>query len=402
MNAHDEFPRVSALRDSGKLLSAFQSNPVFAKMRTDPDALDFTLGNPNEMTIVEYAEALQKWAVPQHERWYGYSTSIPEAQQAAAEGLARWTGVPFQSHHLVMTNGGFGAISAAFKAVASPGDEVIFNRPPWFSYEPMLCESGLVPVKAPLDPETFDLDVDAIREVITPNTRIVIVNTPHNPTGKIYQPSTLNRLAAMLEEESRRIGRTIYLLSDEPYNRIVFDGARFHTPAAYYPDTLVAYSYGKTLLTPGQRIGYLAMSPLMPNHEQIRGNILTVLTWSGYAYPSTLLQRAVPDLENLSIDIGHVQRKRDRLIGSLREMGYDVHIPEATLWLLPRSPWRDDIAFAEKLTEYHVFVMPGTVCEIPGYLRISLTASDEMIERSLPGFRAAIEFARSQGSILAH
>jgi aspartate aminotransferase len=398
MISSDEFPRVRELAEAGYRILDFSQNSTFARRMHDPDILDFTLGNPNEMPIDGYAEVMKTWAVPQHERWYAYSTSLPAAQAAAANSLASYTGVPFESHHLVMTNGGFGAISTAFKAVTSPGDEVIFCRPPWFAYEIMIREASLTPVKVSLEPVTFDLDIEAIRAAITAKTRLIVINTPHNPTGKIYQAATLERLAALLHEESQRIGRTIYLLSDEVYNRIVFDGREFHTPAAWYPHTLVAYSYGKTQLTPGQRIGYLALAPSMPNHAEIRRNIQTVLLATGYAFPSTLLQHAVPDLEKLCIDLEEVQKRRDRFVTALREMGYELHTPEATLWLLPRSPWRDDVAFTEKLAEHDIFVVPGTVCEIPGFIRISLTGTDEMIDRALPGFRAALEFAQSHSS----
>ena len=157
-----------------------------------------------------------------------------------------------------LTTGGFAAISTALKIVGDPGDEVVYSLPPWFLYEPIVLEAGMVPVKVSIDRETLDLDLDAIAAAITPRTRIVIVNSPNNPTGRIYPPATLERLAAILDEASERNGRRIFLISDEPYNRIVYDGARFRSPVEFYPWSFLAYSYGKTLLSPGERIGYLA------------------------------------------------------------------------------------------------------------------------------------------------
>ena len=160
-----------------------------------------------------------------------------------------------QLEDILFTTGGFTALTVGMKLVADPGDDIIFSLPPWFCYEALSIEAGLAPVKVRVDPETLDLDVDAIEAAITPRTRVVIVNSPNNPTGRIYSPQILTGLAAVLEEASIRHQRRIFILSDEPYNRIIFDETRFHTPAEYYPDTLIAYSYGKTLHAPGQRIG---------------------------------------------------------------------------------------------------------------------------------------------------
>src|SRR5262249_16863895 len=214
-----------------------------------------------------------------------------------------------------------------------------------------------------------------------------------NPTGKIYPPETLARLARLLTEASARIGHTIYLLSDEAYSRILYDGRDFHSPSSYYPNTFLLYTYGKTLLTPGQRLGYIALPPSMPERELIRPALTVSQLVTGYAYPNALLQHALPDLERLSIDVAQLQRRRDRMVGALREMGYDLHSPEATFYLLPRAPLADDLTFIELLAEFDIFCLPGIVVELPGYFRISLTANDEMVERALPGFAAARERA---------
>src|SRR4029079_12226514 len=246
---------------------------------------------------------------------------------------------------------------------------------------------------------TFDLDLDAIAAAITPRTRAIIINSPNNPTGVIYQPETLKQLAEILSLASQRNGRPIYLLSDEAYSRIIFDDRSYASPTAFYSYSFLIYTYGKTLLTPGQRIGYVALAPTMPDRESVRMAVLLAQVFTGYAFPNALLQRALPDLEGLSIDIAHLQRKRDRLVAALREMGYEVNLPEGTFYLLVRSPWQDDVAFAEKLAEHDILVLPGAVVELPGYFRISWTANDEMIERALPGFQAALAQAKAAAAI---
>jgi aspartate aminotransferase len=181
------------------------------------------------------------------------------------------------------------------------------------------------------------------------------------------------------------------LLSDEAYSRIIYDHRRYDSPTAFYANSFLLYTYGKTLLAPGQRMGYIALPPMMPSRELMRNALFVSQLVTGYAFPNALLQRALPDLEELSIDMAHLQRKRDRMVTALHVMGYEVHVPEGTFYLLPRSPLPDDWAFVESLASRDVFCLPGCVVELPGYFRISLTASDEMIERALPRFAVAWE-----------
>jgi aspartate aminotransferase len=281
----------------------------------------------------------------------------------------------------------------ALHALIDPGDEVIFLSPPWFFYEALIMSSGAVPVRVKLQPPAFDLDVEAIEAAITDRTRAIVVNSPNNPTGRIYPPSELKRLAQVLTRASERSGRTIYLLSDEAYSRIVYDGREFCSPTEFYSHGLVLYTYGKTLLTPGQRMGYIALPPTMPDREQLRPALFLAQMMLGYAFPNALLQHALPDLEPLSIDVAHLQRKRDRMVKMLRGVGYEVNVPEGTFYLLVRSPLEDDVAFIERLAEHNVFCLPGRAFELPGYFRISLTANDDMIERAAKGFAAAFVVA---------
>jgi aspartate aminotransferase len=368
-------------------------NSFYTGWRGQPGVCDFSFGNPHEMPLPGLVDALQRWAVPQDKDWFAYKQSEPSAREVVAASLREWRNLDFEPDDIAMTTGGFGALAAAIFTLIEPGDEVIYSLPPWFFYEPMVLAMGGEPVKVKVRASDFDLDLEAIEAAIGPRTRIVIVNTPNNPTGRVYPPETLNRLGDILSAASRRIGRTIYLLSDEPYSRLVFDGRPFHSPAAHYPETLIAYSYGKVLLAPGQRLGWLAMPPSVTDRERLRSLFRIAQTSLGWLFPSALMQHAIGDLDKLSINLDQLQRKRDQLISALRDMGYEVHVPEGTFYLLPRSPIGDDEAFTEMLAAEKVFVLPGTLCEIPGYFRISLTANEEMIEQSLPRFARTIEKA---------
>jgi aspartate aminotransferase len=229
---------------------------------------------------------------------------------------------------------------------------------------------------------------------------VVIVNTPNNPTGRIYPESTLRALADLLDEASARHGRRIYLISDEPYNRLVFDGATFVSPAQFYPFTLLCYSYGKTLLSPGQRLGYLALPPSMPQDvvDAVIEAVESVQIAAGWLFPNNVMQYATPRLEELGIDVGHLQAKRDRMVEGLRAAGYRVEVPEATFYLFPHSPVPDDEAFVRLLADLGVLVMPGRIFETPGFFRICLTATMETIEASLPRFETALGRATGAAS----
>jgi len=218
-------------------------------------------------------------------------------------------------------------------------------------------------VRARLDPTRFDLDLDAIDAAIGPRTGMVIVNSPHNPTGRVYSRSELEALADLLERASARIGRRIFLLSDEPYRRIRFDGIGFTSPAAVYPWTLIDYSYGKVLLAPGQRLGYLAVSPLMPEPERaaLRGAMFSTQMALGWTFPNAVMQYAVPDLEHLSIDMSALTRRRDRVLSELEPLGYEFAPPEGTFYLFGKAPGGDDTAFFNALADRDVFVMPGAI-----------------------------------------
>ncbi|MFC9335615.1 aminotransferase class I/II-fold pyridoxal phosphate-dependent enzyme [Arthrobacter sp. NPDC057009] len=378
---------------SSRRFAEYMSRSTYSRRKHLPGVCDFTFGNPHQMPQESYVGALRDALHPHDDQWFAYKTNEVDAREAAADSLSRLLEVPFEAEDLYLTTGGFTAIALALKSVADPGDEVIYSLPPWFLNEPLAVEAGLVPVKVRIDLETFDLDLAAIEAAITERTRVVIINSPHNPTGRIYPPELLRQLATILDEASARIGRRIYLVSDEAYNRIVFDGARFHSPTEYYPYTLLAYSYGKTLLAPGQRIGYLALPPSMPDRKELGTAIESMQVAMGWIYPNAVLQHALPRLETATIDVGQLQQKRDRLVQELGGMGYRLRPAEGTFYLFVQSPIDDDEAFAEALSQEDVFVLPGVLFETPGFFRISLTASEDMVERSLPHFRAAIERA---------
>lgn len=383
-----ELRSIDRLRASIAPFMAFFNGP-FAKLNKNPEIANFAVGNPQEFPLPAYVDALRKQLEPRRRDWFAYKDSEPKSRIAVARGLTARTGMAWDPADVAMTNGGFAALAVAMRAVVEPGDEVIFLSPPWFFYEFLILAGGGVPVRVKLAPPSFEPDMAEIAAAITPRTRAIIFNSPHNPSGRVYPLNTLAALGRTLEEASARIDHPIYLISDEPYNRILFDGIAFHSPAEAYPNTLITYSYGKQLLAPGQRIGYLTVPPTMPGREAFRDTVFVAQLAMGYAFPNALLQHAIEDLEKISIDLPAMQRRRDRLVAALREIGYEATMPEGTFYVMARAPISDDTAFCELLARHRVLVLPGSTFEVPGWFRISLTASDEMVEQGIPGFAAA-------------
>lgn len=375
----------------------FERSPYGRRDVDDPENCDFVFGNPHEMPLEGFVSALQRHLTPQNQEWFAYKLSEPRSQEIVAASLSEQRGVSFRPEDILMTNGAFAAIAVSLCTLLEQGDEVIYLSPPWFFYEPMIYAYGGVPVRVAIDRETLDIDLAAVEAAISPRTRAIIVNSPHNPTGKIYPRSTLDALGSLLQQASQRHGRPIYLLSDEAYSRILFDGNAFHSPTESYSHSLLLYTYGKTLLTPGQRIGYIALPPTMPGRDELCAALMAGQMAVGFAFPNALLQHSLADLERLSIDLSALQRRRDRMVTSLREIGYSMRVPEATFYLMVDSPDPDDEAFADLLGEQKIYVLPGTIVELPGTFRLSLTANDEMVERSLSGFAAAFAASRAAG-----
>ncbi len=327
------------------------------------EACDFALGNPQTLALPGFVDALRNATMPQNPAWFAYKMSEPSSRDVVRAALARLTGLDYPPENIFMTNGATGALLVTMTALTEAGDEVIFNKPPWFFYEGMVWMAGGTPVGVDVRPDSFDLDVDAIGRAIT-----------------------ARRLARVLTDASRRFGKPIYLISDEAYRQIVFDGRTFESPVNFYKNSIMIYTYGKTLLTPGERIGYMALSPTMDDLEAVRTVMLSTQILSGWAMTSAIAQHALAEIDRLSLDITDLARRRDRLVNGLRACGYDVMRPEGAFYVTPRAPIADDVAFCDMLAREGVLCLPGSVVYLPGYIRASITASDAMIDRALPVF----------------
>jgi aspartate aminotransferase len=386
--------RTERLRASIANFLTFFEGPYDA-LQNQPDVANFAVGNPQERAMPAYVDAIRTHLEPQNKDWFAYKLSEPNARATVARSMSNVTGLEWDDEDVHMTHGGFAALAVSFRTLLQDGDEAIYLSPPWFFYEHLILAAGGLPVSVPFEMPDCDLDVTAIERAITPRTRVVVLNSPHNPSGRIVPLDDLRALADMLTRASDRNGSPIYLVSDEPYRRIVFDGREFHSPAEVYPNTIVTYSYGKQLLAPGMRIGYITWPPTMDraDRERLRDDVSINQMASGWAFPNADLQHAIEELEPMCVDLGALERRRDRVVSALRATGYEATSPEATFYVMARSPIADDVRFAALLNERRVLVLPGSIVNAPGWFRISLTASDEMVDRGLPGFDDAYRTA---------
>lgn len=380
--------RMAGYRDSLPFYAWYAGSP-YLERQGQPGVVDLLFGNPHELPMPAYVEALRRHAEPQDPGWFAYMFSLPAAAETVARDLSAHTAMAWRPEDVVMTTGGWGAIALAVRMLTQPGDEVLYFDPPWFFYEVIIRGAEAVPVALRLDAPRFSPDPDRLAAAITPRTRAVLLNTPHNPSGRVLDAAELAAVAEVLRDASRRFGHPIWLLSDEAYRRIVFDGRRAPSPAEHHDHTLVLYSYGKQLLAPMQRIGYLAISPRVPEPEPLREAAVLTTFVNAFSFPNALLQRALPDIAGLCVDLGALQRRRDRLVPALADLGYEPTLPEGTFYIMARSPDPDDAAFVARLAADDTFVLPGSTVATPGWFRISLTGSDQMVEAAIPRFAAA-------------
>ena len=349
---------------------------------------DFSLGNPNAEPPAAFRETLSGLIRAEVDHRYMPNAGYPEVRKKTAEYVSREQEVSVGAEQIIMTCGAGGAMNVALKAVLNPNDEVLVSTPCFVEYGFYADNHGGKLVQVPSLP-SFDLDIQALASRINPSTAAVIINSPNNPTGRVYPEQNLCELGAMLNEKSMETGRAIYLISDEPYRKIVFDGINVPSVLKAYGNSIVATSYSKDLSIPGERIGFLAVHPEIDDRENLVGGMVLCNRILGFVNAPALMQRAVAQLQGISVDPSVYQRKRDRLCSALSEIGYQFEKPEGTFYLFPLAPGGDDIAVVDALQKELILTVPGSGFAGPGYFRIAFCVEDAVIEGSLDGFARA-------------
>lgn len=385
--------RIAAYQAKGSWIrKLFEEGAQMAADGTGRPVYDFSLGNPELEPPAEFLAALREIVACDEAGTHRYmcNAGYPETREAVARSLARDHGLPFEADCVTMTVGAGGAINVALKALLDPGEEVIAVAPYFVEYRFYTENHGgqLVEAKAAAD---FDLDVDAIEACLTERTRVVIITNPNNPTGVVYPQSTLDALGAMLRRRSAGRERPIFLIDDAPYRKLVFDLDRCTSAFAAYENTLMGTSHSKDLGLPGERIGFLAVSPRLEGWQRLSKAACFANRTLGFVNAPALMQRVAARLQDVTIDLDWYRRKRDRLYGALTDMGYEMPFPGGAFYMFPKAPGGDDIAFINRLKELRVLVVPGSGFGTPGYFRISYCCRDEKIEGALGAFAEAIK-----------
>ncbi len=351
---------------------------------------DFSLGNPDVEPPAAFQRALREVVDSSVPLKHGYmpNAGYPETRTRVAEQVSREQGVSVDGQHVVMSCGASGGLNAALKAILNPGDEVLGTIPCFMEYASYVDNHGGRLVLAPSRPD-FDLDVSGLESRITARTAAVLVNSPNNPTGRIYPRRTLEELADMLLSAGRKTGRTIYLIADEPYRKLAYDGIEVPGIMSLYPHSVVISSHSKDLSLPGERIGHAAVNPRAEDAKRLVDGIILATRILGYVNAPALMQRTVAKIQGLSVDIDVYRQKRDLFCSALRSMGYQFHTPQGAFYIFPRAPGGDDLAFVQALQEELILVVPGRGFSLPGYFRIAYCVDTAFIERSLEGFRKA-------------
>jgi aspartate aminotransferase len=369
---------------------------VAAELKTqhgEENIFDFTLGNPIEEPPPKFKEALRDIALNPVAGMHRYmpNSGYLETRRFVADELSTETNLPFTDAHIVMTNGAAGGVNIALKALLDPGDEVIIPSPYFVEFRFYVDNHGGV-VRLVDTNEDFSLNLAAIEDAITERTKVVLINTPNNPTGVLYTEAELRGLANVLKTHSEKRGAPIYLISDEAYRAIIYNGATFPSIFGLYEPSISVTSYSKSLNVPGERIGYVAVNPLLPNAEEVLEALVFLNRTLGYINAPALMQRLIPLSGKNHRGVEVYQKKRDILYAALTDYGYSVVKPQGAFYLFPESPIPDDLSFVTELQQtFHILTVPGRGFGKEGYFRISYCVEMDVIERALPGFRAAAE-----------
>ncbi len=365
-----------------------------------PDKIyDFTLGNPDVEPPEAFGRELQALArepLPGMHR-YMNNAGYAETRTAVANKLSADSGLTVGPEQVIMTCGAGGALNVVLKTILNPGEEVIILAPFFVEYKFYIDNHGGLPVEVWTNHETFQLDIPAIEKAITPKTRAIIICSPNNPTGVIYPAESLKRLGDLLKSIHNRSGHLIYVISDEPYARIAYDGQHVPNIFPLVESSVIVTSHSKDLALPGERIGYLAANPRMATVMQFMEGAVFSNRVLGFVNAPALMQRLVAKLQNESVDIAEYQAKRDLLVNELSDMGFSMVKPDGAFYLFPQSPLASDVDFVKLAQKHHILLVPGAGFGAPGFFRIAYCVEKEMIQRSLPAWSALAREAGLKG-----
>lgn len=358
------------------------------------NVFDYSLGNPSVPVPREFTDCMIELLSTQDTNvLHGYSPSlgITSVREKVAASLEKRFGLPYRKEHIFMASGAAGALAHAFRLVSQPGDEILTFAPFFPEYHPYVDLSGAVLKVVPPDTEAFQINFDKMEEMMNEKVMAVLINTPNNPSGVVYSAETLKKLAEVLKRKSEEYGHTIYLISDEPYREIVFSGVDAPCVSKFYPDTIMCYSFSKSLSLPGERIGYVAVSPQCGDAETMIQMCGQISRGIGHNCPPSIIQLAVAEVLDKTADLKVYETNRDILYKELINLGFTCVKPGGTFYIFPKALEEDAKKFSRKALKYDLILVPGDSFGAPGYFRMAYCIDTEKVERSLEALRKFVK-----------
>ncbi|MXY20527.1 MAG: pyridoxal phosphate-dependent aminotransferase [Dehalococcoidia bacterium] len=389
--------KIRGLLEQGSWIRRmFEEGIALKQQFGDENVFDLSLGNPILEPPDEFFEELRRIVEDPSPGMHRYmpNSGYPETRAAVASQLAEETGLNFTADELIMTCGAGGALNVVLKTLFDPGDEVVIFAPYFVEYFFYADNHGGTCSVVPPD-ENFLPDMDALEEAIGERTRAVLINSPNNPTGVLYTDETLAEISEVIRKKELEHGIEIFLVSDEPYRRLLFDGLEYPHIFHHHVRSIVATSHSKDLALPGERIGYIAVHPEYEDGVELMDGLVFCNRTLGFVNAPALMQHIVAKLQSVTVDVGEYQSKRDFMYDSLTEIGYDLVKPQGAFYMFPKSPIDDDVEFVAELQKRNVLVVPGRGFGMPGHFRISFCVTDETLSGSIPGFKEAFDNATS-------
>jgi aspartate aminotransferase len=368
----------------------FEEGIAMKKQFGPENVFDLSLGNPIMEPPPEFKRELKRLVNNPFTGMHGYmeNAGYPATRAAVAEQLTRETGIKLTERDVIMSCGAAGALNVALKTILDPGDEVILFLP-WFVdyFNYVENHDGVVKV-VPTD-EGFMPRLDELEKGIGPRTKAVLIDSPNNPTGVVYSEDLLRRMGDILHKKEAEYGTEIFIVSDEPYKKIIYDGLKYPSPLKAHRHSIIATSHSKDLSIAGERIGYIALHPDAKYHDEMITGFIFCTRTLGFINAPALMQNVVRHLQNVTIPVSEYQHHRDFIYGNLVRMGYQVNKPQGAFYIFPRCPIEDDVAFVHELQqEHHVLAVPGVAFGMPGYFRLVYCVDDRTLECSMPGLEA--------------
>jgi aspartate aminotransferase len=381
-----------ALEGASWVRKMFEEGDELKQLYGEENVFDFSIGNPNLEPPSSLKKALKALADQPILGMHRYmpNSGYSETRKAIAQYLTEESGLPFGEKHVVMTVGAAGGLNVALKAILDEGDEVIVPSPYFMEFKFYIDNSG-GEIRLVETNEDFSLNFKEIERAIGKRTKAILINSPNNPTGVVYDQKSIERLGELLKRKSRELRKTLYLLTDEAYRRIVYDGTELPVSFLYYPHTIRVTSHSKDLSLPGERIGYIAVNPLCEETDELISALIFANRTLGFVNAPALMQRLVAPLQKNSVKIRDYEEKRDLLYSSLKTFGYQVVKPQGAFYIFPKAPIEDDVVFIKELQSKRILTVPGRGFGKPGYFRISYAVENRVIERALPGFKEVAE-----------